>query len=84
MSQPTPLRIIVQYRDRPFLNVNPIITAFFKWRDIEPLDDYATHISCNYDASKLYLVFDIHCKTCPDVNPEEVDLEVFKLSGIDS
>ncbi|KAJ9411616.1 hypothetical protein DTO045G8_523 [Paecilomyces variotii] len=40
MSQATPVRVILRYREQPFQDLNAIINAFFKWRDIQPLDDY--------------------------------------------
>ncbi|CAG8953811.1 hypothetical protein HYFRA_00006703 [Hymenoscyphus fraxineus] len=83
MSPPTPVRIILRYREQPFQNLNTIINAFFKWRNIQPLEDYCTHICSNLHSSLLYLVLDIHCKTCSNVNLNKLDLEVFKVSGID-
>ncbi|KAJ9194725.1 hypothetical protein DTO164E3_7146 [Paecilomyces variotii] len=84
MSQATPVRVILRYREQPFQDLNAIINAFFKWRDIQPLDDYCTHICSNFHSSRLYLVLDLYCKTCPNVNLDKLDLEVFKVSGINS
>ncbi|KAJ9217954.1 hypothetical protein DTO166G4_345 [Paecilomyces variotii] len=84
MSQATPVRVILRYREQPFQDLNAIINAFFKWRDIQPLDDYCTHICSDFHSSRLYLVLDLYCKTCPNVNPDKLDLEVFKVSGINS
>lgn len=84
MSQATPVWIILRYREQPFQNLNTIIIAFFKWRDILPLEDYCTHICSNFHSSLLYLVLDLHCKTFPNVNLTKLDLEVYKVTGIDS
>jgi hypothetical protein len=85
MSQATPVRIILRYREQPFQNLTAIINAFFTWRDIQPLEDYYTHIcSSNPPSSWLYLVLDLYYKTHPNVDLNKLDLEVFKVSGIDS
>ncbi|KAF4625232.1 hypothetical protein G7Y89_g12940 [Cudoniella acicularis] len=84
MSQATPMRIILRYRERPFQNLKAIINAFFKWRDIQPIEDYYTHICCNPPSSQLYLVLDLYCKTYPIVDLNEIDLKVYKVSGFDS
>ncbi|EER44047.1 predicted protein [Histoplasma capsulatum var. duboisii H88] len=84
MSQTTPVRIILGYCEQPFLKPSAIINSFFTWRDIQPLDDYYTHICSNPLSTRLYLVLDLYCKTNPNVDLNELDLEVFKVSGIDS
>ncbi|EEH02557.1 predicted protein [Histoplasma capsulatum G186AR] len=84
MSQATPVRIILGYREQPFQKPSTIINSFFTWRDIQPLDDYYTHICSNSPSTRLYLVLDLYCKTHPNVDLNELDLEVFKVSGIDS
>ncbi|TVY36797.1 hypothetical protein LCER1_G009345 [Lachnellula cervina] len=84
MSQATPVRIILQYRDQPFQNLEAIINAFFKWRDTQPPEDYCTHICSNPPSSRLYLVLDLHCKTYPNIDLNKLNLEVFKVSGINS
>lgn len=84
MSQATPVRIILPYREQPFQKPTAIINAFFTWRGIQPLEDYYTHICSDPRSSRLYLVLDLHCKTHPNVDLNKVDLEVFKVSGIDS
>jgi len=78
------VRIILRYREQPFQNLKAIISAFFKWRDIQPLEDYYTHICSNPPSSSLYLVLDLYYKTYPNVDLNKLDLEVFKVSGIDS
>ncbi|OJD18341.1 hypothetical protein AJ78_01654 [Emergomyces pasteurianus Ep9510] len=83
MSQATPVRIILGYREQPFQKPSAIINSF-TWRDIQPLDDYYTHICSNPSSTRLYLVLDLYCKTHPNVDLNELDLEVFKVfSGID-
>jgi hypothetical protein len=84
MSQATPVRIILGYRERPFLKPTAIINAFLTWRDIQPLEDYYTHICSNPPSSRLYLVLDLYCKTHPNVDLNNLDVEVFHVSGIDS
>lgn len=84
MSQATPVRIILRYREQPFQKPTAIINAFFTWRDIQPLEDYYTHICSNPPSSRLYLVLDLYCKTHPNVDLNKLDLEVFQVSGIDS
>jgi hypothetical protein len=84
MSQATPVRIILRYREKPFQNLKAIINAFFKWRDIQPLEDYDIHICSNPPSSLLYLVLDLYSKTYPNVELNKLELEVFKVSGIDS
>jgi hypothetical protein len=84
MSQATPMRIILRYRERPFLNLKAIIKAFLEWRDIQPMEDYYTHICSNPPSSQLYLVLDLYYKTYPNVDLNEIDLKVFKVSGSDS
>jgi hypothetical protein len=82
MSQVTPVRIVLQYREQRFQNLGAIIKAFFEWRGIQPPEeDYYTHICCNPPSSKLYLVLDLYYKTCPDVDLSKLELEVFKISG---
>jgi hypothetical protein len=83
MSQATPVRIILQYRERAFQNIKAITNAFLEWRDIQPLEDYCVHICSNPPSPRLYLVLDIYCKTRPNVDLNNVDLEVFKVIGID-
>ncbi|KAG9228034.1 hypothetical protein BJ875DRAFT_436019 [Amylocarpus encephaloides] len=83
MSQAAPVRIILQYRERAFQSIKAIINAFLKWRDIQPLEDYCVHICSNPPSSRLYLVLDLYCKTYPNVDLNNLDLEVFKVSGID-
>ncbi|EGX88751.1 hypothetical protein CCM_08797 [Cordyceps militaris CM01] len=82
MSQPTPVRMILRYRERPFQPLSPIIQAFFEWRDVQPGKDYSLRISSNSYSSPLYLILDLYSKTCPTVNLEEVDVEIFKVTGI--
>lgn len=84
MSQATPVRIILRYRERPFQKPAAIINAFFTWQDIQPLEDYCTHICSDSSSSRLYLVLDLYCKTHPNVDLNKLDLEVFQVSGIDS
>jgi hypothetical protein len=84
MSQATPVRIVLPYREQPFQKPTAIINAFFTWRGIQPLrEDYYTHICSDPRSSRLYLVLDLHCKTHPNVDLSNLDLEVFKVSGID-
>jgi hypothetical protein len=84
MSQATPMRVILGYRERPFQKLKAIINAFLEWRDIQHIEDYYTHICCNPPSSQLYLVLDLYCKTYPNVDLNEIDLKVFKVSGSDS
>lgn len=84
MSQATPVRIILSYREQPFQNLTAIINAFFTWRGIQPLEDYYTHICGDPRSTRLYLVLDLHCKAHSNVDLNKLDLEVFKVSGIDS
>ncbi|QSS49629.1 hypothetical protein I7I53_10034 [Histoplasma capsulatum var. duboisii H88] len=84
MSQTTPVRIILRYREQPFQKPSAIINTFFTWRDIQPLEDYYTHICSNPPSSWLYLVLDLYCKTHPNVDLNKLDLEVFQVLGIDS
>ncbi|KAI1916404.1 hypothetical protein LOZ53_003486 [Ophidiomyces ophidiicola] len=84
MSQATPVRIILGYREQPFQKPTAIINAFFTWQGIQPLEDYYTHICCDPRSSRLYLVLDIHCKTHPNVDLNKLNLKVFKVVGIDS
>ncbi len=84
MSQVTPVRMILRYREQPFQKLAALINAFFAWRDIQPLDDYCTHICSNPPSSQLYLVLDLYCKTHPNVDLDKLDLAVFKVSGSDS
>jgi len=78
------MRIILRCRERPFQNLKAIINAFLEWRDIQPIEDYYTHICCNPPSSQLYLVLDLYYKTYPNVDLNEIDLKVFKVSGFDS
>jgi hypothetical protein len=48
------VQIILRYRERPFQNLKAIIITFLKWRDIQPIKDYYTHICCNPPSSHLY------------------------------
>src|SRR4051794_38120586 len=82
MSQATPMRIILQYRERPFQKLKAIINAFLEWRDIQHTEDYYTHICYNPPSSQLYLVLDLYYKTYPNVDLNKIDLEVFKVLGI--
>ncbi|PYI26048.1 hypothetical protein BP00DRAFT_408133 [Aspergillus indologenus CBS 114.80] len=84
MSQATPVRIVLPYREQPFQKPTAIINAFFAWRGIQPREDYCTHIHSDPRSSRLYLVLDLHCKTHPNVDLKKLDLEIFKVSGIDS
>ncbi|XWW96082.1 hypothetical protein V2A60_004052 [Cordyceps javanica] len=83
MSQDTPVRIALRYRERPFQDLKVVINAFFKWRGIQPLENYQLHICGSEYSSPLYLVLDVYCKTCPDVDLSTLDIEVFKVSGCD-
>jgi hypothetical protein len=80
MSQGIPVRMVLRYREQPFQDLGAMIKAFFDWQNIEPLDDYCSHICFDPRSPKLYLVLDIHCKTCPDVDLNMLDLRVFKVS----
>jgi hypothetical protein len=80
MSQVTPVRMVLRYREQPFQDLGAMIKAFFDWRDLQPLEDYCTHICSDPPSSKLYLVLDLHCKTCPDVDLSKLELQVFKVS----
>jgi hypothetical protein len=40
MSQVTPMRIVLRYREQSFQDVGAMIKAFFEWRDLQPLEDY--------------------------------------------
>jgi len=81
MSQVTPVRIVLQYREQPFQTPRAIIKAFFEWQNLQPLEDYYTHICSNPPSSKLYVVLDLYCKTCPVVDLSKLKLEIFKVSG---
>jgi hypothetical protein len=83
MSQAAPVRVVLQYREQPFQKINTIIDTFFKSQGIQP-PDYYTHICSDPHSSRLYLVLDLYCKTCPNVNLDKLDLQVFKVSGINS
>lgn len=73
------MRIVLQYREQPFQSLWAIINTFFEWWDIQPLEDYRIHI-CSYPpSSKLYIVLDVHCKTCPDVELSKLKLKIFKV-----
>jgi hypothetical protein len=82
ISQPTPMRIALRYHEQYFHDLNAMIKAFFEWRDLQPLEDYHAHICGDpYSSSKLFLVLDIHCKTCPDVDLSKLKLEIIKVKG---
>ncbi|TQV93787.1 hypothetical protein IF1G_07519 [Cordyceps javanica] len=53
MSQDTPVRIALRYRERPFQDLKVVINAFFKWRGIQPLENYQLHICGNVDLGTL-------------------------------
>ncbi|KAK8143256.1 hypothetical protein G3M48_007502 [Beauveria asiatica] len=83
MGEVTPVRVALRYRERRFQDLKAIINSFFEWRDIQPLEDYSLHICSSQYSSPLYLVLDLYCKTCPDVNLSTLDIKVFKVSGCD-
>ena len=83
MSQAAPVRIVLQFRERPFQNLKAITSVFFAWREIQPLDNYYLHICCNPPSSKLYLVLDLYYKAYPNVDLDKLDLELFKVIGND-
>ncbi|KAG9229906.1 hypothetical protein BJ875DRAFT_352812, partial [Amylocarpus encephaloides] len=53
-------------------------------RDIQPLEDYYIHICSNPPSSRLYLVLDLYYKTYLNVDLNNLDLEVFKVLGINT
>lgn len=57
-----------------------MIAAFFHSQGLKTPDNYFSHIL--YDSStpsKLYLVLDLHYKEIPNVNLNELELQVFKV-----
>jgi hypothetical protein len=80
MSQVTPVRMVLRYREQPFQDLGAMVKAFFDWQDLQPLEDYCTHICCDPPSPTLYLVIDLHCKTCRDVDLSKLELQVFKVS----
>jgi hypothetical protein len=82
MSEVTPVRIVLQYREQPFQTPRTIIKAFFEWQNLQHLEEYSTHICSNPPSSKLYIVLDLYYKTCPDVNLSKLKLEIFKVKGL--
>jgi hypothetical protein len=80
MSEVTPKRIILKCPQQYFQDQEAMVTAFFHSQGLKTPDDYFSHIL--YDSStpsKLYLVLDLHYKEIPNVNPNELELQVFKV-----
>jgi len=79
MNEVAPVRMVLQYRERPFQRIPDIIQAFFEWRGIQPTGDYFLHICFNSPSTKVYLVLDVYFKTCPDVDLSHLKLEAFRV-----
>lgn len=79
MTQVLPRRIVLESPERHLKVQNEMVTAFFNSQCLElPVDDYYEHILFEPSSpSYLFYVFDLHCKTVPDIDLSKVALQIF-------
>lgn len=82
MSQATPKRMIVQYREEYAHEKGTMIQAFLEHQNLSDLTDYFVHTCCVTYATclKFYLVIDICYEENPNIDPNELKHQVFKTS----
>ncbi|KAH8693431.1 hypothetical protein GQ44DRAFT_779924 [Phaeosphaeriaceae sp. PMI808] len=77
-----PKRIVLKYPDRHGHVQNEIVTAFFDSQGLELLEEdlYKHTLFEPSSPSKLFLVLDLCCKTIPNVDLSNLDLQIFEVS----
>ncbi|KKZ61924.1 hypothetical protein EMCG_00486 [[Emmonsia] crescens] len=84
MTQVAPKRIVLKCHDRHWKTQNEMLKAFFNSQglELELLDkDLYIHILFEPSSpSHLFFVLDLHCKTIPDINLSQLELQIFRVS----
>ncbi|OJD09765.1 hypothetical protein AJ78_08939 [Emergomyces pasteurianus Ep9510] len=84
MTQVAPKRIILKCPERHWKTQDEMLKAFFNSQglELELLDkDLYTHILFDPTSpSHLFFVLDLHCKTIPDINLRQLELQIFQVS----
>ncbi|KAH8800720.1 hypothetical protein F5884DRAFT_534903 [Xylogone sp. PMI_703] len=81
MSQITPKRMVLKYREEYFKDLKEMITAFSDSQSLGTLEDcYVHHCYDPSSPSSLFLVLDLYCKEVPDVDVSKLELRMFKVS----
>ncbi|KAF2788640.1 hypothetical protein K505DRAFT_328785 [Melanomma pulvis-pyrius CBS 109.77] len=84
MTQVAPKRIVLKCPERHWKTQNEMLKAFFDSQglELELLDkDIYTHILFEPSSpSHLFFVLDLYCKTIPDINLSQLELQIFQVS----
>ncbi|KAG5928442.1 hypothetical protein E4U42_000646 [Claviceps africana] len=80
MSRITPQRIVLKCNEQYNQDFDIIVQHFLRSQNL-PSDDYVLHHLFDYVSPYvMYLVLDVHCRAVSDVNLDELELKVFKVS----
>lgn len=81
MSHAAPKRIVLKCPERHWKTQNEMLKAFFDSQGLDLDKDLFTHILFEPSSpSYLFFVIDLHCKTIPDINLSQLELQIFKVS----
>ncbi|KAF2415396.1 hypothetical protein EJ08DRAFT_567349, partial [Tothia fuscella] len=80
MSEITPKRIILKCPQEYFRDWTAMITAFFDSQGLEAPDYFSHTVYDPSSPSKLFLVLDLNYKEMPDVNLNNLELQVLKVT----
>ncbi|KAK5246699.1 hypothetical protein LTS13_008095 [Exophiala xenobiotica] len=80
MQQSDPRRIVFRFPVTYELEEAAIVMGFFGMFGRDPQDDYFSHLMApNESSTKMHIILDMHCKTVPEVNLDDIEYEVFKV-----
>jgi hypothetical protein len=84
MTQVVPKRIVLKCPERHWKTQNEMLKAFFNSQglELELLDkDIYIHILFETSSpSHLFFVLDLYCKSIPDINLNQLELQIFQVS----
>ncbi|KAF2878133.1 hypothetical protein BDV95DRAFT_480412 [Massariosphaeria phaeospora] len=84
MTQVVPKRIVLKCPERHWKTQNEMLEAFLDSQGLELellAKDLYIHILFEPSSpSHLFFVIDLHCKTIPDINLSQLELQIFQVS----
>ena len=79
MQQNIPRRIVLRFSVQYELEEAAIIEKFFAEFGLNPNNDFYSHLMAPNESSRMHIILDMHCKTVPIVELDEIVHEVFKV-----
>jgi hypothetical protein len=79
--QPTPKRVVLRFSVQYEFEDRVMIDTFFTSHEhvVGISDDYFWRVCCSDDPSKLLIIIDLHSKTIPDVDVQNIEHLVYKV-----